>query len=669
MKLALVGNQNCGKTTLFNQLTGSNQRVGNFPGVTVEQKMGKIKGHNDVLLIDLPGIYSLRTYSAEEKITRDFILNEKPDGIINIVDATNIERNLYLTLQLIDLNIPMVVALNMMDEIRGNGGTIKLDELEELLGVPVVPISALKNEGIAELVNHILTAVNEDIKPKVTDFCAKDSPVHRCIHAICHIVEDHAQKAKIPIRFATTNLIEHESDITEKLSLDENELDMIEHAIVQMETEHEMDRHAALADMRYAFVDELCAKTVIKPKESKEFIRSQKIDKILTNKYAAIPVFIGIMALIFWLTFDVIGQQLSDLLALGIDALASTVDTALTNFGINHIVHSLIIDGIFAGVGSVLSFVPLIVVLFFFLSILEDTGYMARIAFVMDKLLRKIGLSGRSIVPMLIGFGCSVPAIMSTRTLSSERDRKMTILLIPFMSCTAKIPIYLVFSAAFFPGHAALTMIILYFGGILVGILTALMFKNTIFKGNPVPFVMELPNYRMPSAKNVVLLLWEKAKDFLTRAFTIIFFASVVVWFLQSFDLRFNYVEDSSTSLLAGIGRAIAPIFTFNGFADWRASTALLSGFIAKEVVISTLQVLLKVSEAGVSAALSSTFSTAQAVSFLTFTLLYTPCVAAFSTTKKELKSFPKAVGVALFQSAVAWLVSLIVFQIARVIL
>ena len=665
MQIALVGNQNCGKTTLFNQLTGANQHVGNFPGVTVDRKSGEVRGQKNLTVVDLPGIYSIRTYSTEEIVTRDFVLNEKPEGIINIVDATNIERNLYLTLQLIDLHVPMVLALNMMDEVRGNGGTIKINEMEKELGIPVVPISAAKNEGIDELAEHIADAVKFKTYPTVTDFCEKDSPVHRCIHAVCHLIQDHAENAGVPVRFAATKLIEGDADITKLLELDQNEIEMIEHTVVQMEDEHGMDRNAALADMRYDFIEKICRDTVVKPKESKEHKRSEKIDAVLTNRFAAIPVFVGIMGLIFWLTFDLIGQRLSDLLAVGIDAVTALVDKGLTAYGINEIVHSLIIDGIFAGVGSMLSFLPLIVVLFFFLSILEDTGYMARIAFVMDKLLRKIGLSGRSIVPMLVGFGCSVPAIMATRTLSSDRDRKMTIMLVPFMSCSAKIPIYAVFASCFFPKYKALAMMCLYFGGIVTGIIVALLFKYTLFKGKPVPFVMELPNYRFPSAKSVGRLIWDKAKDFCTRAFTIIFIASIVIWFLQSFDTKLNPVEDSSMSLLALIGRIIAPIFTPLGFGDWKASTALITGLIAKESVISTLEVLTGSGAEGFGAALSTLFTPVAAVSYLVFTLLYTPCVAAFSAFKREFNSMPKALGVSVFQCAVAWVVAFLVHLVA----
>ncbi|MBR4283847.1 MAG: ferrous iron transport protein B, partial [Anaerotignum sp.] len=628
MIFALAGNQNCGKTTLFNQLTGSNQHVGNFPGVTVDQKMGEVRGEKNCSVVDLPGIYSIRPYTAEEIVTRDFILNEKPDGIINIVDATNIERNLYLTLQLIEMRIPMVLALNMMDEVRNNGGTIDINRMSEELGIPVVPISAVKNEGIDELMQVAVKAAKNKEYPKVYDFCPA-GPVHRCIHSVCHQIEDHAEKAGIPVRFAAAKLIEGDSDIAEKLALDQNELELIEHSIIQMEEEHDMDRNAALADMRYDFIEKVCAATVIKPQESKEHMRSVRIDSVLTHKYLSLPIFVGVMFLIFYLTFNVIGAYLSDLLAAGIDGITAMVDTALANYGINPVVHSLVIDGVFAGVGSVLSFLPIIVVLFFFLSILEDTGYMARIAFVMDKLLRKIGLSGRSIVPLLIGFGCTVPAVMATRTLSSERDRRMTILLTPFMSCSAKIPIYGVFSAAFFPEHAALVMIGLYVAGIVAGIIIALIFDKTVFRGKPVPFVMELPNYRFPSMKSVVLLMWDKAKDFLQRAFTVIFVATIIIWFLQSFDTRLNVVADSADSLLAMLGHWLAPIFAPLGFNDWRIPTALITGFSAKEAVVSTLGVLMGTSMEGLEVALGTLFTPISAISFLIFTLLYTPCMAA----------------------------------------
>ena len=592
MIFALAGNQNCGKTTLFNSLTGANQHVGNFPGVTVDQKMGDIRDAKGSSVVDLPGIYSIRPYTSEEIVTRDFILNGHPDGIINIVDATNIERNLYLTLQLLELRIPMVLALNMMDEVRANGGTIDVKGLSKRLGIPVIPISAAKNEGVSELVSKAVDTAKNKILPSVLDFCP-DGPVHRCIHSVSHVIEDHARRVGISARFAATKLIEGDEQITELLELDENEKELLEHSIVEMEQETELDRNAALADMRYSFIESVVKDTVIKCHESAEHQRSVKIDEVLTGRFTAIPVFIGIMLLIFFLTFNVIGSFLSDLLAAGIDWLTAMVDQGLTVYGINPVVHSLIIDGIFAGVGSVLSFLPIIVTLFFFLSILEDTGYMARVAFVMDKLLRKIGLSGRSIVPMLIGFGCTVPAVMATRTLSSDRDRKMTIMLTPFMSCSAKIPIYAVFASAFFPSAAALVMIILYFGGMLVGVLAALVMKKTVFSGKPVPFVMELPNYRFPSAKSVALLLWDKAKDFLQRAFTVIFLGTIVIWFLQTFDTRLNVVTDNADSLLASLGALISPLLAPLGNGDWRVATALLSGFTAKEAVVSTLGVLL----------------------------------------------------------------------------
>ena len=662
MIFALAGNQNCGKTTLFNQLTGSNQHVGNFPGVTVDQKIGEVRGEKNCSVVDLPGIYSIRPYTAEEIVTRDFILNEKPDGIINIVDATNIERNLYLTLQLIEMRIPMVLALNMMDEVRNNGGTIDISRMSEELGIPVVPISAVKNEGIDELMQVAVKAAKNREYPKVYDFCPA-GPVHRCIHSVCHQIEDHAEKAGIPVRFAAAKLIEGDSDIAEKLDLDQNELELIEHSIIQMEEEHDMDRNAALADMRYDFIEKVCAATVIKPQESKEHMRSVRIDSVLTHKYLSLPIFVGVMFLIFYLTFNVIGAYLSDLLAAGIDAITAMVDTALANYGINPVVHSLVIDGVFAGVGSVLSFLPIIVVLFFFLSILEDTGYMARIAFVMDKLLRKIGLSGRSIVPLLIGFGCTVPAVMATRTLSSERDRRMTILLTPFMSCSAKIPIYGVFSAAFFPDHAALVMIGLYVAGMVAGIIIALIFDKTVFRGKPVPFVMELPNYRFPSMKSVLLLMWDKAKDFLQRAFTVIFVATIIIWFLQSFDTRLNVVADSADSLLAMLGHWLAPIFAPLGFNDWRIPTALITGFSAKEAVVSTLGVLMGTSMEGLEVALGTLFTPISAISFLIFTLLYTPCMAAVAAVKRELESGFLAALVALMQCVVAWIAAFIVYH------
>ena len=658
MIFALAGNQNCGKTTLFNALTGSNQHVGNFPGVTVDQKSGEVKGYKDCSVVDLPGIYSLRTYTQEEIVTRDFILNQKPDGIINIVDATNIERNLYLTLQLLTLRVPMVLALNMMDEVRANGGTVDVQKLSEDLGIPVVPITAAKGEGVSELMDRAVETAKGRVLPKVYDFCTADSPVHRCVHAVVHLIEDHAERLGLPSRFCATKLIEGDEAMADRLELDQNERELLEHCVVQMEVENGMDRNASLADMRYSFIEKVTANAVVKCRESREHKRSVQIDKVLTGKYTALPVFFGIMLLIFYLTFNVIGQGLSDLLAAGIDYVTAGVDGALTAYGINPVVHSLIIDGIFAGVGSVLSFLPIIVTLFFFLSILEDTGYMARVAFVMDKLLRKIGLSGRSIVPMLIGFGCSVPAIMATRTVSSDRDRKMTILLTPYMSCSAKIPIYGFFTAVFFTKYKALVMISLYVLGMAVGVLAALVMKNTAFRGKPVPFVMELPNYRLPSAKSVGLLLWEKAKDFLQRAFTVIFLATVVIWFLQSFDTRLNVVTDSADSLLALIGQWLAVLFKPLGFGDWRCATALISGFIAKESVVSTLEVLLG------GAAITSLFTVRSAVSFLVFTLLYTPCVAAVATIRRELGSGLKTVGVVLLQCAVAWLASYAAFLV-----
>lgn len=658
MIFALAGNQNCGKTTLFNALTGSNQHVGNFPGVTVDQKSGEVKGYKDCSVVDLPGIYSLRTYTQEEIVTRDFILNQKPDGIINIVDATNIERNLYLTLQLLTLRVPMVLALNMMDEVRANGGTVDVQKLSEDLGIPVVPITAAKGEGVSELMDRAVETAKGRVLPKVYDFCTADSPVHRCVHAVVHLIEDHAERLGLPSRFCATKLIEGDEAMADRLELDQNERELLEHCVVQMEAENGMDRNASLADMRYSFIEKVTANAVVKCRESREHKRSVQIDKVLTGKYTALPVFFGIMLLIFYLTFNVIGQGLSDLLAAGIDYVTAGVDGALTAYGINPVVHSLIIDGIFAGVGSVLSFLPIIVTLFFFLSILEDTGYMARVAFVMDKLLRKIGLSGRSIVPMLIGFGCSVPAIMATRTVSSDRDRKMTILLTPYMSCSAKIPIYGFFTAVFFTKYKALVMISLYVLGMAVGVLAALVMKNTAFRGKPVPFVMELPNYRLPSAKSVGLLLWEKAKDFLQRAFTVIFLATVVIWFLQSFDTRLNVVTDSADSLLALIGQWLAVLFKPLGFGDWRCATALISGFIAKESVVSTLEVLLG------GAAITSLFTVRSAVSFLVFTLLYTPCVAAVATIRRELGSGLKTVGVVLLQCAVAWLASYAAFLV-----
>lgn len=655
MIFALAGNQNCGKTTLFNQLTGSNQHVGNFPGVTVDQKVGQMKSQPDCSVVDLPGIYSLRPYTNEEIVTRDFLLNEKPDGIINIVDATNIERNLYLTLQLMEMQIPMVLALNMMDEVRNNGGTINVEKMSEALGIPVVPISAAKNEGIEELVQAAVRVAKEKRTAKVIDFC-KQGPVHRCIHSVCHQIEDHAEKAGLSVRFSCSKLIENDTRIVDMLQLSQNELELVEHSIIEMEAEAGMDRNAALAGMRYDFIESVCADTVIKCEESKEHIRSVKIDSILTHKYFAIPIFILVMFLVFFLTFNVFGAVLSDLLSMLIDDITALVDKGLTAYGINPVVHSLVIDGIFAGVGSVLSFLPIIVVLFFFLSILEDTGYMARIAFVMDKLLRKIGLSGRSIVPLLVGFGCTVPAVMASRTLSSERDRRMTIMLTPFMSCSAKIPIYAVFAAAFFQKYAALVMIGMYLTGIIIGIIVALIFDRTVFRGKPIPFVMELPNYRFPSAKSVLLLMWDKAKDFLQRAFTIIFLATVIIWFLQSFDSRLNVVTDSADSILAAIGHLLAPVFAPLGFNDWRIPTALITGFTAKEAVISTLGVLMGTSTAALGPALHTLFTPVSAISFLVFTLLYTPCVAAIAAVKRELESGWLALGVVILQCVVAWL-------------
>ena len=663
MIFALVGNQNCGKTTLFNQLTGSNQHVGNFPGVTVDQKMGELRAEKGCMVVDLPGIYSIRPYTSEEIVTRDFILNEKPDGIINIVDATNIERNLYLTLQLMEMRVPMVLALNMMDEVRGNGGTIDIRKMSEALGIPVIPISAAKNEGISELTHAIVETARKKETPKVYDFC-DPGPVHRCIHAVSHLIEDHADNAGISARFAATKLIEGDEDITSRLKLNQNELELMEHSIIEMETERGLDRNAALADMRYNFIEKVCEQSVVKCHESKEHLRSLKIDAVLTNKYLAIPLFLAIMLTVFWLTFDVIGGRLSDLMEIGIGAVTDAVAAGLDSYGINPVVKSLVIDGVFAGVGSVLSFLPIIVVLFFFLSILEDTGYMARVAFVMDKLLRKIGLSGRSFVPMLIGFGCSVPAIMATRTLSSERDRKMTIFLVPFISCSAKIPIYTVFTAAFFPKYQPLIMIGLYVFGILVGILCALILEKTAFRGNPVPFVMELPNYRFPSAKSVGMLMWEKAKDFIQKAFTIIFAATVIIWFLQSFDTRLNIVTDSADSLLAMIGRWVAVIFGPLGFEDWRVSTALITGFTAKEAVVSTMSVLLGTTSSQLQTALGSVFTPLTAASALVFMLLYTPCVAAIAAARRELNSRRGALAVVLLQCGVAWLAAFVVYHI-----
>ena len=664
MIFALVGNQNCGKTTLFNCLTGSNQHVGNFPGVTVDQKSGDVRGAKDCSVVDLPGIYSIRPYSIEERVTRDFIFHQHPDGIINIVDATNLERNLYLTLQLLELRLPMVLVLNMMDEVRGNGGSIDVAGLEQALGVPVIPISAAKNEGVAEVVDKIVEVSRHKQAPRVQDFCPA-GPVHRCIHAVSHIIEDHADRLGISARFCATKVIEEDPEFIEKLQLDQNEYELIEHSVVEMETERGLDRNAALADMRYNYIERVCARCVTRGQESREHRRSVKIDSVLTDRYLALPLFVLIMLTVFWLTFNVIGATLSDWLALGIDALTGLVDRGLTAWGINPVVHSLIIDGIFAGVGSVLNFLPIIVVLFFFLSVLEDTGYMARVAFVMDTLLRRIGLSGRSFVPMLIGFGCTVPAVMASRTLPSERDRKMTILLTPFMSCSAKIPIYAVFTAAFFPRYQPLVMIGLYVGGMAVGVLAALFFKSSVLRGKPAPFVMELPNYRLPSARSVLMLMWEKARDFLQKAFTIIFLATVIIWFLQSFDRQLNPVADSAQSLLSTIGRWIAPVFRPLGFSDWRVATALLTGFTAKEAVVSTLGVLLGTGTAELGGALTGLFTPAAALSFLTFTLLYTPCVAAVAAIRRELHSTVKTLGVVVFQCVVAWVAAGMVYMVA----
>lgn len=663
----LAGNQNCGKTTLFNQLTGSNQHVGNFPGVTVDRKDGQIRGRKNTLVTDLPGIYSMSPYTSEEIVTREFFLTDRPKGIINIVDATNIERNLYLTMQLIELNIPMVLALNMMDEVRVNGGTINVNELELALGIPVVPISAAKNEGIDELIDHAMHVAGYRERPGRNDFCDADGidggALHRCLHSIMHLIEDHAHKYKIPTRFAASKLVEGDELVLDRLKLDENEKDTLEHIITQMETESGMDRMAALANMRFTFIKKICDATVVKPKESREHMRSRRIDRVLTGKFTAIPGFIAIMALIFWLTFGVIGTGLSDLMDMGIGKLTNICDKALISANVNETLHSLIIDGIFAGVGSVLSFLPIIVTLFFFLSVLEDSGYMARVAFIMDKLLRKIGLSGRSFVPMLIGFGCSVPAIMATRTLPSERDRKMTIMLTPFMSCSAKLPIYALFVAAFFPGKGALVMTSLYFTGIAVAILYAVILDHTKFKGEPVPFVMELPNYRMPGVKSVGMLIWDKAKDFITRAFTVIFIAAIIIWFLQSFDLNMNLVSDSKDSMLAHIGNVISPVFEPLGFGDWRVSTALITGFTAKESVVSTLTVLM----GGNADMLGSVFTPFTAVVFLVFTLLYTPCVAAVSSVKRELGG-KWALGIVIMQCVLAWLVAFAVKMLGMAI-
>ena len=664
---ALVGNQNCGKTTLFNQLTGANQHVGNFPGVTVDRKDGSIKGYPNTQVTDLPGIYSMSPYSSEEIVSRNFVLNEKPKAIINIVDATNIERNLYLTMQLLEMDIPMVVALNMMDEVLGNQGSIDVNQMEAMLGVPVIPISAAKNEGVGELVKHAVHIARYQEHPLRQDFCDMNDhngAVHRCIHAVSHLIEDHAEKSALPVRFAATKAIEGDPLILKQLQLEQNELEMLEHIVVQMEKERGLDRSAAIADMRFDFIERLCEQTVVKPKESKERVRSEKIDRILTGKYTAIPCFIGIMVLVFYLTFNVIGAWMQSVLEYGIDQLSAVVDTALLNLNVNPAIHSLVIDGIFTGVGSVLSFLPIIVTLFFFLSLMEDSGYIARVAFVMDKLLRKIGLSGRSIVPMLIGFGCTVPAVMATRTLTSERDRKMTILLTPFMSCSAKLPIYALFTYAFFPKYRALVMVGLYFTGIIVGVLFSLLLKNTAFQGEPVPFVMELPNYRLPSLKSVGMLIWDKAKDFITKAFTIIFMASIVIWFLQTFDVRLNVVVDSKDSLLALIGGFAAPVFVPLGFGDWRISTALITGFTAKESVVSTLTVLF----GGDMSALNTLFTPFSALVFLVFTLLYTPCVAAIASVKREMGTARSAFLVVIMQCVIAWIVAFAVRMIGMLI-
>ena len=662
LTFALVGNQNCGKTTLFNQLTGSKQHVGNFPGVTVDRKDGVIKGHNNTLITDLPGIYSMSPYSSEEIVTREFVIREKPKGIINIVDATNIERNLYLTMQLLELGFPMVVALNMMDELRENGGSVLVNEMEEALGVPVIPISAAKAEGIEELIQHAIHVAKYQEKPLETDFCRKEEGVHRGIHAVMHLIEDHAEKAEIPVRFAASKIMEDDEKILEQLNLTENEKNLLEDISRQTEEETGLDRAASIAQMRFAYIEDVCSESVIKPKESREHLRSRKIDRFLTGKYTGIPAFVGIMAVVFWLTFNVIGAFLQGLLESGITALTDVVDHAMTAAHVNSVVHSLVIDGIFSGVGGVLSFLPIIVTLFFFLSLLEDSGYMARVAFIMDKLLRKLGLSGRSIVPMLVGFGCTVPGVMASRTLPSERDRKMTILLTPFMSCTAKLPIYAFFTAAFFPKRGALVMIGLYVFGIVMGILMALIFKKTAFKGEVVPFVMELPNYRLPGAKNVGHLLWDKAKDFLQRAFTVIFIATIVIWFLQNFDMGLNMVSDSQNSILALVAGVLAPIFLPVGFGDWRIVTALISGFMAKESVVSSLTVLF-----GSSAALQSALTIQGAAALLVFCLLYTPCVAAIASVKRELGG-KWAAAMVFGQCLIAWVVAFVVYQIARLL-
>ncbi|MDO4742651.1 MAG: ferrous iron transport protein B [bacterium] len=667
MIFALVGNQNSGKTTLFNTLTGANQRVGNFPGVTVDSKTGEIRRHKDCTVVDLPGIYSIRPYSAEEIVTRDFVLEQNPDAIINIVDATNIERNLYLTLQLIELKIPMVVALNMMDEVRGNGGTVDVAKISEMLGVPVVPISASKNEGISELINTLISTAKSKRLPSVYDFCAP-GPVHRCIHAVSHLIEDHAQQRGISARFAAIKLIEGDLDFSDKLNLSENELHTIGHNVQEMESECKMDANAALADMRYSFIETVCLAAVVKCSESREHKRSVKIDSLLTNKYLALPIFFSILILIFWLTFSVLGSFLSDLLLQGIETLTLFVDTGLKNYGINPVIGNFIVNGIFVGVGSVVSFLPLIIVLFLFLSILEDTGYMARVAFVMDKILRKIGLSGRSFVPMIIGFGCSVPAIMATRTLSSERDRKLTVLLTPFMSCSAKIPIYAVFCAAFFPKHATLVISGLYIFGVVVGILVALLLNKTVFRGKPVPFVMEMPNYRMPSIKSVMLLLWEKAKDFLQKAFTVIFVATIIIWFLGSFDAKLNFVDNQSNSLLASVGKLLSPIFAPLGLGDWKVTTSLISGLSAKEAVISTMSVLAGTTLDKLDGVLATMFTPISAISFLVFTLLYTPCVAAIAAFRRELNSLSKTLLIIILQCSVAWICAFAVYRLCHLL-
>ena len=667
MIFALVGNQNCGKTTLFNQLTGSNQHVGNFPGVTVDQKTGGIIGYKDDSVVDLPGIYSLSPYTSEEMITRDFLLRQKPDGIINIVDATNIERNLYLTLQLIELQIPMVLALNMMDEVQTNNGSIDAPLLSELLGIPVVPISAVKNQGVSELIEQAVQTAQDKNKPERVDFCPP-GPAHRTIHAIAHLIEDHAQRIGVPVRFATIQLIDGDEPLLTTLGLDENEKHLIGHAVEEMEAELDTDREAALADMRYQFIEEVCGKCIVKAGESREYRRSVRLDSILTHKVWAFPTFLWIMFAVFGLTFGAIGVPISKLLEKGIDALSGLVDRALTAYGLNPVVHSLVIDGIFSGVGAVLSFVPIIVTLFFFLSVLEDSGYMARVAYVMDKPLRKIGLSGRSFVPMLMGFGCTVPAVMATRTLSSERDKKMTILLTPFMSCSAKVPIYALFTAAFFPKYQAFVMMGLYMIGILLGVLSGLVMKKTVFRGASVPFVMELPNYRFPSAKTVLRLCWDKARDFIQRAFTIIFLAAIIIWFLQSFDFRINPVADGAQSMLAVVGRGVSKIFIPLGFSDWRASTALITGFTAKEAVISTLAVLTGTGAAELGGTLHSLFTPLAAFSFLVFTLLYTPCVAAVATVKREWGSLKGTILVVLFQTGIAWLCAFGVYQVGRLV-